>query len=92
MDMCESAIKSIWNKGIYITLGEKIDVNYYAVRIQKRTFTNWIWLGTMLMMLGATLVMIKRTVRMKNEQQKVNVIYSTGDYNNGDECFFASTQ
>ncbi|WP_019617046.1 heme lyase CcmF/NrfE family subunit [Psychromonas ossibalaenae] len=60
MNMSEPAIKSLWNKDIYITLGEKIDATDYAVRIQKRAFTNWIWLGTVLMIIGGLFALLKR--------------------------------
>jgi len=60
MNMSEPAIKSLWNKDIYITLGEKLDATDYALRIQKRAFTNWIWAGAILMVLGGILALYKR--------------------------------
>lgn len=60
MNMSEPAIKSLWNKDVYITLGEKIDQTDYAVRIQKRAFTNWIWSGAILMMIGGLIALFKR--------------------------------
>ncbi|WP_022943043.1 heme lyase CcmF/NrfE family subunit [Psychromonas hadalis] len=60
MNMSEPAIKSFWNKDIYITLGEKIDTTDYAVRIQKRAFTNWIWFGVSLMIIGGLLALLKK--------------------------------
>ena len=65
MNMSEPAIESLWNKDIYITLGEKIDSTDYAVRIQKRAFTNWIWLGAILMMVGGILALLKRILIAK---------------------------
>ncbi|MCP4323555.1 MAG: heme lyase CcmF/NrfE family subunit [Psychromonas sp.] len=65
MNMSEPAIKSLWNKDIYITLGEKIDTTDYAVRIQKRAFTNWIWLGSILMMFGGLLAPLKIVLRKR---------------------------
>jgi cytochrome c-type biogenesis protein CcmF len=62
MNMSEPAIKSLWNKDIYITLGEKLDTTDYAVRIQKRAFTNWIWVGAILMMFGGILALFNRLI------------------------------
>lgn len=69
MNMSEPAIKSLWNKDIYITLGEKIDETDYAVRIQKRVFTNWIWVGALLMMLGGIIALLKRIPKLAFNQQ-----------------------
>lgn len=68
MNMSEPAIKSLWNKDIYITLGEKIDSTDYALRIQKRAFTNWIWAGAILMMIGGLFALIKRVYGKRNEK------------------------
>ncbi|MEI6897406.1 MAG: heme lyase CcmF/NrfE family subunit [Psychromonas sp.] len=70
MNMSEPAIKSFWNKDIYITLGEKIDATDYAVRIQKRAFTSSIWLGAILMMIGAGLALLKRMLRVKENHNE----------------------
>ena len=61
MNMSEPAIKSLWNKDIYITLGEKLNSTEYALRIQKRAFTNWIWLGSILMIFGGLLALFNRS-------------------------------
>jgi len=60
MNMSEPAIQSLWNKDIYITLGEKLNQTEYALRIQKRVFTNWIWAGAILMLIGALLALFNR--------------------------------
>lgn len=60
MNMSEPAIHSTWQRDIYITMGEKIDDNSYAIRIQHRAFINWLWAGSSIMMFGGILAIGQR--------------------------------
>jgi len=60
MNMSEPAIHSSWLRDIYITMGEKIDRDSYAIRIQNRAFINWLWAGSIMMMLGGLLAIGQR--------------------------------
>ncbi|WP_392339185.1 heme lyase CcmF/NrfE family subunit [Moritella marina] len=60
MNMSEPAIHSTWLRDIYITMGEKIDRDAYAIRIQNKPFINWLWAGSMMMMLGGILAIGQR--------------------------------
>ncbi|SQD77063.1 heme lyase CcmF/NrfE family subunit [Moritella yayanosii] len=63
MNMSEPAIHSTWLRDIYITMGEKIDSNSYAIRIQNRAFINWLWAGSIIMMVGGLLAIGQRYVK-----------------------------
>ncbi|QUM84820.1 heme lyase CcmF/NrfE family subunit [Moritella sp. 28] len=60
MNMSEPAIHSSWLRDIYITMGEKIGRHSYAIRIQNRAFINWLWTGSIMMMLGGLLAIGQR--------------------------------
>ncbi|MFN1647672.1 heme lyase CcmF/NrfE family subunit [Vibrio rotiferianus] len=45
MNMTEPAIKSFWHGDYYITLGEKLSEQSYAVKVQYRAAIWWIWCG-----------------------------------------------
>ncbi|MFT5808975.1 MAG: c-type cytochrome biogenesis protein CcmF, partial [Moritella dasanensis] len=63
MNMSEPAIHSTWLRDIYITMGEKIGSNAYAIRIQHKAFINWLWAGSLMMMLGGILAIGQRYER-----------------------------
>ncbi|QUM76814.1 heme lyase CcmF/NrfE family subunit [Moritella sp. 24] len=60
MNMSEPAIHSSWLRDIYITMGEKIDRDSYAIRVQNRAFINWLWAGSIMMMIGGLLAIGQR--------------------------------
>ncbi|KXO09014.1 Cytochrome c heme lyase subunit CcmF [Moritella sp. JT01] len=60
MNMSKPAINSSWLRDIYITMGEKIDRHSYAIRIQNRAFINWLWTGSIVMMIGGLLAIGQR--------------------------------
>lgn len=63
MNMSEPAIDSNWLRDIYITMGEKIDRDAYAIRIQNRAFINWLWAGSIMMMLGGLFAIGQRNAK-----------------------------
>ena len=64
MNMSEPAIYSTLFRDIYITMGEKINATQYAIRIQHRAFTSWLWIGAFLLMLGGSIAVIKKFKRI----------------------------
>jgi cytochrome c-type biogenesis protein CcmF len=53
--MTETALDiSPW-RDIYIALGEKLDLQYWSVRVHYKPFVRWIWGGGLLMVLGGVL-------------------------------------
>jgi len=69
MNMSEPAIKGQWFRDIYITMGEKIGKDSYAVRIQNRAFIAWLWFGSILMMIGGLLAIINRGIAHRNKSE-----------------------
>ncbi|MEH6453411.1 MAG: heme lyase CcmF/NrfE family subunit [Psychromonas sp.] len=72
MNMSEPAIKGQWFRDIYITMGEKIGKDSYAIRIQNRAFIAWLWLGSILMMLGGVLAIVNRVFANLNNRKLQN--------------------
>ncbi len=62
MLMSEPAIYSDWLGDVYLTLGEKLDNQSYAVRIQYKAFIRWIWFGGLLSAFAVSLALIPKTV------------------------------
>ena len=63
MNMSEPAIYSQLFYDVYITMGEKINATQYAIRIQHRAFTIWLWIGALLLIIGGTTAVINRIKR-----------------------------
>ncbi|ANO34452.1 cytochrome c nitrate reductase biogenesis protein NrfE [Vibrio breoganii] len=59
MNMTEPSLTPYWNGDVYITLGEKIDSEHYAVRIQFKAFIRWIGIGGLLVVLAGTGLLIR---------------------------------
>ncbi|GAA4900070.1 heme lyase CcmF/NrfE family subunit [Ferrimonas pelagia] len=55
MTMTEPGIDWGFSRDLYVALGDPIDDEMYAVRISYKPFVRWIWIGSLLMMGGATL-------------------------------------
>jgi cytochrome c-type biogenesis protein CcmF len=64
--MTEAAIDPGFTRDIYISLGEPLEGDAWAVRIQIKPFVRWIWLGGLAMTLGGCLaIMDKRYRRLR---------------------------
>ena len=70
MPMTEAAIDASLMRDVYVALGEPIaeDSNQWAVRIYVKPLIRWIWLGTIIMALGALLSMLDKRYRIKKVQ------------------------
>jgi cytochrome c-type biogenesis protein CcmF len=55
MNMSEPAIRPFWHGDYYVTLGSKVDVDSYAVKIQYKAYIGWIWGGALVAMLGGVI-------------------------------------
>jgi len=53
--MSAPGIHIAWWRDIYVTLGNRIDDNTFAVRIYIKPFVRWIWIGGIGMLLGGIL-------------------------------------
>ncbi|MFV2090507.1 MAG: cytochrome c-type biogenesis CcmF C-terminal domain-containing protein, partial [Pseudomonadales bacterium] len=61
--MTEAAIDAGIGRDIYLSLGEPLEADAWAVRIQVKPFVRWIWLGGLLMALGGSLAIADRRYR-----------------------------
>lgn len=65
MPMTEVGLKaSLW-QDIYIALGDPIDDKSWAVRIYVKPMVRWMWLGALIMALGALVCMMDKRYRIK---------------------------
>ncbi|MBO0201404.1 cytochrome c-type biogenesis CcmF C-terminal domain-containing protein, partial [Vibrio alginolyticus] len=53
MNMTEPAILSLWHGDYYLTLGDKVGTNAYAIKVQYRAGIWWIWSGGLIAVFGA---------------------------------------
>ncbi|MBD2859028.1 heme lyase CcmF/NrfE family subunit [Spongiibacter sp. KMU-158] len=61
--MTEAAIDAGLFRDVYVAMGEPLDKQAWAVRIQVKPFVRWIWLGGILMALGGLLAILDRRYR-----------------------------
>lgn len=67
MPMTEADIDVGFSRDLFVALGEELDDGAWALRIQYKPFIRWIWLGAILMALGALIsASHKRLNRPKN--------------------------
>jgi cytochrome c-type biogenesis protein CcmF len=67
MPMTEAAIDPGWTRDLYVSLGEALGDNAFAVRIQVKPFVDWIWGGALLMALGGLLAATDRRYRVARQ-------------------------
>ncbi len=65
MPMTEVDINAGFFKDIYIALGEDLAHNSYSFRIYFKPFIRWIWLGGILIAIGALIAIFDRRYRIK---------------------------
>lgn len=73
MTMTEPSMTSMWDGDIYITLGEKLDTQNYAVRVQFKAFVRWIGIGALMMVFaGIGLICLRLARRIPAVELKEN--------------------
>ncbi|MDC3015517.1 heme lyase CcmF/NrfE family subunit [Luminiphilus sp.] len=76
--MTEAAIDaSIW-RDLYIALGEPIGEDAWAVRLQYKPMVRWLWLGALMIGLGALLTAVDRRYRTQVQRRDAPVIGVAG--------------
>ena len=63
--MTESAVHARLSRDLYVSLGEELPGNAWALRIQVKPFVRWIWLGGLLMSAGALVSLADKRYRRK---------------------------
>ncbi|MBU3615975.1 heme lyase CcmF/NrfE family subunit [Polynucleobacter sp. JS-Polo-80-F4] len=65
MPMTEAAIDAGLTRDVYVSLGEELGDQSWAVRVYYKPFVDWIWGGCLLMALGGVLAMSDKRYRLK---------------------------
>ncbi|MBU3988254.1 MAG: c-type cytochrome biogenesis protein CcmF, partial [Gammaproteobacteria bacterium] len=68
MPMTEAAIDSGLFRDVYVSLGEPLGEEAWAVRVYYKPFVGWIWGGCLLMALGGIFAASDRRYRLKVSQ------------------------
>lgn len=63
MPMTESARLVTPTHDLYLAMGEALDNDHWAIRVQHKPFIIWIWLGAVLMALGGMIASLDRRYR-----------------------------
>ena len=69
MPMTEAAIDAGLTRDIYVSLGEELPDQSWAVRVYYKPFVDWIWGGCLLMALGGVLAISDKRYRIKLKRQ-----------------------
>ena len=64
MPMTEAAIDAGLTRDIYVSLGEPLEGNAWAVRVYYKPFVDWIWGGCLLMALGGLFAVLDKRYRL----------------------------
>jgi cytochrome c-type biogenesis protein CcmF len=65
MPMTEAAIDAGFTRDVYVSLGEPLEGQAWAVRVYYKPFVDWIWGGALLMALGGVCAVCDRRYRMR---------------------------
>ena len=63
--MTEAAIHARLSRDLYVSLGEALGEDAWAMRIQVKPFVRWIWLGGLLMSLGGLIALADKRYRRR---------------------------
>jgi len=66
--MTEAAIDAALSRDIYVAMGEPLADDAWAMRIHFKPMVRWIWLGGILMSLGAVLAVWDKRYRRRRAQ------------------------
>jgi cytochrome c-type biogenesis protein CcmF len=70
MPMTEAAIDVGLTRDLYVSIGEAISDNAFAVRVQVKPFIDWIWAGALMMALGGLLAATDRRYRLARQEKR----------------------
>ena len=68
MPMTEAAINTGLTRDIYVSLGEPLEGNAWAVRVYYKPFVDWIWGGCLLMALGGLFAVLDKRYRLHSKK------------------------
>jgi cytochrome c-type biogenesis protein CcmF len=67
MPMTEAAIDTGLTRDLYVSIGEAVGEDAFAVRLQVKPFIDWIWGGALLMAIGGLLAATDRRYRLARQ-------------------------
>ncbi|MCH1549769.1 MAG: heme lyase NrfEFG subunit NrfE, partial [Pseudomonadales bacterium] len=67
--MTEAGIQGGFLSDTYISLGEPLNGEAWAVRLHQKPFVRWVWLGCLLMALGGVLAVMDVRYRKLRQRQ-----------------------
>lgn len=65
--MTEAGIDAGFTRDLFVALGDKLDNRAWSMRVNHFPLVRWIWLGAILMGLGATLAVFDKRYRVKRK-------------------------
>ena len=63
--MTEAGILALWNRDLFVALGDQLGNDTWSVRIQYKPMIRFIWLGALVMALGGMIAITDRRYRMR---------------------------
>ena len=70
MPMTEAGIDAGFTRDLYVSIGENLGGEAFAVRLQVKPFIDWIWGGAFLMALGGLLAATDRRYRLARKEAR----------------------
>jgi cytochrome c-type biogenesis protein CcmF len=67
MPMTEAAIQAGFLRDLYMSMGEPVSAQAWAVRIYLKPFAQWIWAGCLMMAAGGFLALMDPRYRRRNK-------------------------
>jgi cytochrome c-type biogenesis protein CcmF len=71
MPMTEAAIDTGFTRDVYVSLGEPLEGQAWAIRVYYKPFVDWIWGGCLLMALGGLVAASDRRYRLRVRAEKL---------------------
>jgi cytochrome c-type biogenesis protein CcmF len=71
MPMTEAAIDTGFTRDVYVSLGEPLEGEAWAIRVYYKPFVDWIWGGCLLMALGGLVAASDRRYRLRSKGEKL---------------------
>ena len=69
MPMTQVALRPGFLRDLYVAMGEELDGDDWAMRIQYKPFVRWLWLGALLMAAGGILAIADRRYRRRRSAE-----------------------
>ena len=76
--MTEAGIDAGLSRDLYVTMGEPLEGGSWSVRITYKPFVRGLWLGALIMALGATLAASDRRFRRSAKVKAAMVVQRAG--------------